>query len=395
MNIKVSDRVADLQESVTLAITAKAKAMKAEGKDVIGFAAGEPDFDTPDNIKAAAIRAIEGGATKYTPVGGTDDLKEVIIDKFRVDNKLEYSKPEILVSCGGKHSFYNLCQALLNSGDEVVIPAPYWVSYPPMVELAGGTPVIVSTDESTNFKITPGALRSAITTRTRAVVLNSPSNPTGSVYSAEELELIGEVVKEAGILVITDEIYEKLVYDGKVATSIASLPAMKDHSVVLNGVSKTYSMTGWRIGYAAGPEALIKAMTKIQSQSTSNPTSISQAAAVEAIGGPQDIIEVMGKEFSKRRNMLVEGLNAIDGISCLLPEGAFYVFPNVSGLYGRTFKGKKIEGSLDVAAYLIEEAGVAVVPGVAFGADSNVRISYAIAEESIVDGLGRIARAFS
>src|SRR3990170_2586952 len=374
MMFKLAERLSGLEESVTLAITVKARALKAEGRDVIGFGAGEPDFDTPENIKEAAIKAIRSGQTKYTPVGGINELKDAIIGKFRQDNNLTYSRDEIIVSCGGKHSIFNLFQAILNPGDEVIIPAPYWVSYPVMVSLGGGMPRIVHT--------------------TKAVVINSPSNPTGAAYTEKELAKLAEIALENGLLIISDEIYEKLTYDGFKATSIASISdEVKKRTIVLNGVSKTYSMTGWRIGYAAGPKEIVKAMTNIQSQSTSNPTSISQWAAVEAISGPQDAIGVMVREFAKRRKAMVDGLNAIHGISAILPQGAFYVFANVSVLFGRSYKGKTIKGSVDLATYLIDEAGIAVVPGEPFGDDKFIRLSYATSMDNITKGLKRIGEA--
>jgi aspartate aminotransferase len=392
--IKPAKKMAVLEESPTLAITAKANELRASGRDVIGFGAGEPDFDTPENIKKAAIRAIEAGKTKYTPVGGIKELKEAIALKFREDNRLEYSADEIIVSSGGKHSLYNLFQALLDPGDEVVIPAPYWVSYPPMVTLAGGVAKVVPTDETTLFKLTPGSLEANITKRTRAVIINSPSNPTGSAYTEAELGAIADVALHNKLTVVTDEIYERLVYDGFKSTSIASLSEeMKQTTVVFNGVSKTYAMTGGRIGYAAGPAEIIKAMTKIQSQSTSNPASISQWAALEALTGPQEFVEKMIKEFSKRRKTMVSALNSINGVSSTMPAGAFYAFANISGLLGKNANNKRIKGSVDLAAYLIDNADVAVVPGAAFGDDNHIRLSYATSTENIAKGLERIAEA--
>ncbi|HBG46945.1 MAG TPA: aspartate aminotransferase [Deltaproteobacteria bacterium] len=391
---KLSQRLSGLEESVTLAITAKARALKAEGKDVVGFGAGEPDFDTPENIKEAAIKAIRDGQTKYTAVGGINELKDAIIGKFRRDNALTYGRDEVIVSCGGKHSIFNLFQAVLNIGDEVIIPAPYWVSYPVMVALGGGTPRVVHTKEADGFRMSPEAFKASIGPNTKAVVINSPSNPTGAAYTEKELLELAEIALENGLLIISDEIYEKLTYDGFKATSIASISdEVKKSTVVLNGVSKTYSMTGWRIGYAAGAKEIIKAMTNIQSQSTSNPTSISQWAAVEAISGPQDAIAMMVREFGKRRDAMVAGLNAINGISAITPQGAFYVFANVSGLFGRSYNGKMIKGSVDLATYLIDEAGIAVVPGEPFGDDNFVRLSYATSMENILKGVKRIGEA--
>ncbi len=390
----LSDRAKSLRPSPTLAINAKAKAMQAQGIQVISFGAGEPDFDTPQNIKDAAKRAIDGGFTKYTPVGGTDELKDAIINKFKGDSHLTYKRSEILVSCGGKHSFYNLAQAVFGQGDEVIIPAPYWVSYPPMVALAGGTPVIVETAEKNEFKITPEDLNRALTPKTKALVVNSPSNPTGSAYSKKELEKIAEIVISKNFFVISDEIYEKIVYDGFQFTSIASLSdEIKKKTIIVHGVAKTYAMTGWRIGYTAGSEEIISAMNNIQSQSTSNPTSISQKASVEALAGPQDEVGKMVSAFAERRNYIVDRLNKMPGVSCYKPAGAFYVFPNFSSHYGKSYQGKKIENSTRLADFFLDVARVAVVPGVEFGADPFERLSYATSMEDIREGLNRIEEA--
>jgi len=392
--IRLSERLSGCEESVTLAITAKAKALKASGKDIIGFGAGEPDFDTPENIKEAAIKAIRDGQTKYTAVGGINELKDAVIAKFKRDNDLAYGRDEILVSCGGKHSIYNLFQAILNPGDEVIVPAPFWVSYPVMVYLGGGTAKIVNTTEKDGFKMSPEAFRAAITDKTKAVVINSPSNPTGAAYTAKELEEIAKVALEKDLLIISDEIYEKLTYDGFRSSSIASISDdVKKNTVVLNGVSKTYSMTGWRIGYAAGPKAIIQGMTNIQSQSTSNPTSISQWAAVEALNGPQGILDAMVKEFEKRRDAMVDGLNAIKGVGARRPEGAFYVFANIGGTLGKRAGEKTVKGSADLANFLLDGVGVAVVPGEPFGDDSFIRLSYATSMQNIVKGVERIKQA--
>ncbi|MBI5902506.1 MAG: pyridoxal phosphate-dependent aminotransferase [Deltaproteobacteria bacterium] len=389
--MRLSGRLSGLEESATLAITAKAKALAAEGRDIVGLGAGEPDFDTPENIKNAAIKAIRDGQTKYTAVGGINELKDAVIGKFKRDNSLAYSRDEIIVSCGGKHSIYNLFQAILDPGDEVVIPSPYWLSYPVMVALGKGVPRIIPTEESAGFKMSVEAFRESITPRTKAVVINSPSNPTGAAYTFEELKGLADVALENNVLIISDEIYEKLTYDGFNSASIASTSEeAKRCSVVLNGVSKTYSMTGWRIGYAAGPKEIVKAMTSIQSQSTSNPASISQWAAVEAISGPQDSLAIMVKEFEKRRNAMVEALNSIEGISAFKPLGAFYVFANISGLLGGRFKGREVKGSADFAACLLDEAGVAVVPGGPFGDDRYIRLSYATSMKNVVEGVRRI-----
>jgi aspartate aminotransferase len=390
----LSRRARSLKPSPTLAINAKAKALQAKGIRVISFGAGEPDFDTPQNIKQAAIKAIEEGFTKYTPVGGIDELKDAIIKKFQRDNGLTYKRSEILVSCGGKHSFYNLAQAIFDQGDEVIIPSPYWVSYPPMVALAEATPVIVETKEEDEFKLRIEDLKKAITSRTKALVLNSPSNPTGSVYLKEDLERIAELAIKNDFFVISDEIYEKIVYDDFKFISIASLgEEIKKKTIIVHGVAKTYAMTGWRIGYTAGPEEIISAMSNIQSQSTSNPTSISQKASVEALSGPQDEVKKMVSAFEKRRNYIVERLNEIPGVHCLKPMGAFYVFPNFSSYYGTSFEGKKISNSTELADYFLEVARVAVVPGIEFGADRFLRLSYATSMEEIKEGMDRIEEA--
>jgi aspartate aminotransferase len=387
----LSNRAISLKPSPTLAINAKAKSMQAQGIRVVSFGAGEPDFDTPENIKEAAKRALDAGFTKYTPVGGIDDLKDAIIKKFQRDNRITYKRSEIIVSCGGKHSFYNLAQAIFDQGDEVIIPAPYWVSYPPMVALANGTPVIVETTEKNEFKITPDELKKAITPKTKALILNSPSNPTGSAYTKKELEKIAEIALSKNIFVISDEIYEKIVYDDFEFVSIASLSEeIKKRTIIVHGVAKTYAMTGWRIGYTAGPEEIILAMNNIQSQSTSNPTSIAQKASVEALAGPQDDVGKMVTAFGQRRNYIVDRLNNIPGVSCYKPVGAFYVFPNFLSHYGKSFQGKKIENSTHLADFFLDVAKVAVVPGIEFGADPFERLSYATSMEDIKEGLNRI-----
>jgi aspartate aminotransferase len=392
--VKLAARVGKIKPSETLAITAKANALRAEGRDVIGFGAGEPDFDTPANIKAAAIKAIESGFTKYTAVGGTDELKDAIIAKLKRDNSLEYKRSQIVVSCGAKHSLYNLAQALFDVGDEVIIPSPYWVSYPDIVILAGGQPVIVNTLEKDGFKMKPEQLKAAITNHTRAVVINSPSNPTGAAYTPQELKAIADILANKDILVISDDIYEKMIYGNFPFANIATVePEMKDKTIVVNGVSKAYAMTGWRIGYAAGPEVIIAAINKIQSQNTSNPTSISQKAAVEALNGDQTVVTQMVQEFKKRRDIIVQLLNDISGIKCLSPDGAFYVFPNVSKIYGKAFKGKKIANSTDLIDYLLDAANVAAIPGAAFGSDDHIRLSYATSLKNIEEGVKRIKKA--
>ncbi len=392
--MNISPRMKHIKPSPTLAVSAKAKAMKAQGLDVIGFGAGEPDFDTPEHIKKEAVRAIEQGFTKYTPAGGTDELKAAICDKFNKENVLTFKPEEVLVSCGAKHSLYNVCQALLYEGDEVIVPAPYWVSYPAMVQLAGAAPVIVNAREENDYKITPEELAAAVTPRTKAFILNSPSNPTGAAYSSDELRALAAVLLDKGVVVISDEIYERITYDGFQAESILTVePRLKDQAVIVNGVSKTYSMTGWRIGYAAGPLPLIKAMSSIQSQSTSNPTSIAQKASLAALTGPQDCVGEMVSAFDERRTYMVKRLNEIQGFRCFMPKGAFYTFPDVSEIYGRKAGDTVIGDSSALASYLLETAQVAVVAGSGFGTDENIRLSYAISFDMIEKGLDRIQKA--
>ncbi|OPY07795.1 MAG: Aspartate aminotransferase [Syntrophaceae bacterium PtaB.Bin038] len=383
-----------LRPSPTLAVTMKAKALQKEGRDIIGFGAGEPDFDTPDNIKAAAIRAIQEGFTKYTPVGGIDELKDAVITKLRRDNGLEYKRSQIVVSTGAKHTLFNMAQVLFGQGDEVIIPAPYWVSYPDIVQLADATPVIVDAAEAEGFKLTPAKLKKAITARTKALILNSPSNPTGAAYTLDELKALAEVLAGTEIIVISDDIYEKIVYDGFRFANMANVSGeMKERTIVVNGLSKSHAMTGWRMGYAAGPDNVIAAMTEIQSQSTSNPTSIVQKASIEALLGDQSFIPKMVAEFKKRRDTIVAALNAVPGITCATPAGAFYVFPRVAALYGRKHRGKAITNSNEFSEFLLEEANVAVVAGGAFGNDECIRLSYATSMALIVEGTKRIARA--
>jgi aspartate aminotransferase len=390
----LSDRIGKVKPSPTLAVDARAKAMKAAGVDLISFGAGEPDFDTPDNIKNAAITAIQENFTRYTDVGGIDALKDAIIKKFKTDNNLSYSKDEVVVNCGGKHSFYNLAQVLFQKGDEVIVPAPYWVSYPPMVTLADADPVILDTQEKEGFKVNIETLLKAVTPRTKALVLNSPSNPTGAMYDASELEEIARIAVEKNLFVISDDMYEKIVFDGRPFVSIAVFnQGIKERTLVLNGVSKTYAMTGWRIGYMAGPATIIKAVTKLQSQSTSNPTSIAQKAALEALNGPQDFVAMMREHFEKRRNYMVDRLNAMDGITCFKPQGAFYAFPKVSAHYGKSYRDTVITDSNNFSEFLLEEAKVAVVPGAGFNANDYIRLSFATSIEVIREGLDRMERA--
>ncbi|MEY4717776.1 MAG: hypothetical protein RL563_394 [Pseudomonadota bacterium] len=392
MSITLSNRVKAVKPSPTLVITARAAAMRAAGKDIIGLGAGEPDFDTPDHIKAAAVKALDNGFTKYTAVDGTPSLKKAIQKKFKNDNGLDYDLKQILVSCGGKQSFFNLAQAFLNPGDEVIIPAPYWVSYPDMVLLADGVPVIIEAGQSQNFKITPEQLRSAISPKTRLFVINSPSNPTGAAYNLEELKALGEVLEAfPDILIATDDMYEHILWNkGEFVNILNARPDFYDRTIVLNGVSKAYSMTGWRIGYAAGPADLIDAMCIIQSQSTSNPTSISQVAAEEALNGDQGCIDTMMVEFKKRHDYVVAELNTIEGIECLPTDGTFYVFPNIEKLLNKL---DGISDDLQFAEYLIEKAGVALVPGSAFGCPGHIRISIATSMSNLQNALQRIKQA--
>ena len=397
--MKLASRIALIKPSPTLTIQAKANALKASGRDIIGFGAGEPDFDTPLNIKEAAIRAIHAGFTKYTPVGGTDELKDAVIAKLQRDNQLTYRRSEIVISCGAKHSLFNVAQVLFEEGDEVLIPSPYWVSYPDIVYLTGAKPVVIRTRVGDGFKLQPSQLEAAITPRTRAIIISYPSNPAGVCYSRRELEELAAVILRKGIMIISDDIYEKIIYDDQPFFTLASLSdELKRISIVINGVSKSYSMTGWRIGYAAGSEEIVSAMTKYQSQNTSNPTSIAQKAAVEALNGPQEGVGVMAREFQKRRDLIVGRLTAIPGVTCLKPQGAFYVFPNVGSYYERGDRfeicpHKVIRNSAEMATYLLDEANVALVPGGDFGHDDHIRISYATSMEQIEKGVERIRLA--
>ena len=394
--MKFSERISNISPSMTLAIDAKAREMKTRGEDVIGFGAGEPDFNTPERIKQAGIRAIENNETRYTPVGGTDLLKEAIITKLARDNGLVYEKNQILASCGAKHSFYNLAQVLWQAGDEVIVPAPYWVSFPEMVALSGAKPVIVNTDAASDFKITAEQIDKAVTPNTRAIVINSPSNPTGSAYDKDELEKLAECALRHGLLIISDEIYEQIVFDGFHHTSIASISKeVQKQCVVINGVSKSYAMTGWRIGYiAAGDPEIVKQVSKLQGQSTSNPCATSQAASIEALAGSLDEVHAMVREFEKRRNIIVERLTQIPGVSCRKPTGSFYSFPDFSGIYGKKdTNGKVLKGSLDLSDYLLSTKKVAIVPGIAFGADAHARLAFAMSLEKIEAGTHRIKEA--
>ncbi|WP_342662540.1 pyridoxal phosphate-dependent aminotransferase [Hahella ganghwensis] len=394
LETELSRRVQAIKPSPTLAVTNRAAELRAAGKDIIGLGAGEPDFDTPAHIKAAAIDAINAGQTKYTAVDGTPALKKAIIDKFQRDNQLSYQANQILVSSGGKQSFFNLSLALLDPGDEVIIPAPYWVSYPDMVLVAEGNPVIIETKAEAQFKMTAEQLSAAITDKTKLVTLNSPSNPTGMAYTADELKALGEVLKKhPQIFIATDDMYEHTLFNDAPFVNILNVcPELYDRTFVLNGVSKAYSMTGWRIGYAAGPAKVIGAMKKIQSQSTSNPASISQAAAVAALNGPQDCIREMVAEFKKRHDFVVEALNAIDGVNCLAVDGTFYAFP---GFQDAIEKLDDINNDVELAEYLLNNAGVALVPGSAFGAPGHLRLSFATSMENLQKAMDRIAKALS
>lgn len=390
----LSKRASLLKPSPTLAINAKEKALKAQGLDIVGFGVGEPDFDTPDHIKQAAVKAIHDNFTRYTPAAGIDPLKDAVIEKFRRDNGLAYKRDEVIISCGGKHSLYNLFQAIFQEGDEVIIPAPYWVSYPPMAELAGAKPVIMETYEDEDYQITAEMLKKYINKNTKGIVLNYPSNPAGSVYSIENLRAIGKLAVENNFYIISDEIYEKLTYDDYTHVSIASLdPAFKEKTIICHGVAKTYAMTGWRIGFAAGQPGIIKAMGNIQSQSTSNPASISQMAAVAALNGPQDSITLMLEAFKKRRDYLVGELKSIPGVTCYNPKGAFYVFPNFNKVLGKRYRGRVVDTSTALTEILLEDFHTAVVPGVEFGKEGYLRLSFATSMEAIEKGVERIKKA--
>ena len=382
MNYHISQRAAVLSPSLTLAIDSKAKQMKAEGQDVVGFGAGEPDFDTPQHIKDAAAKALAAGFTKYTPSSGIPELRQAIADKFQRDNGLTYKPSQIIVSCGGKHSCYNVILATCEQGDEVIIPAPYWLSYPEMVKLASATPVILQTTDQTEFKVTPAQLRAAITPRTRLFILNSPSNPTGSVYTPDEVKALGDICVEKGVLIMSDEIYEHLLYDGAKVRSVASFsPAHLEHTIITHGFAKAWSMTGWRLGFLAAPEPIAKAIDAIQSHSTSNPTSFAQKGGVAALTGPQDHLKTWLAEFDRRRTYAWQRLNQMAGVSCVNAKGAFYLFPNIAKT------GLK---SSEFCARLLEQQKVAAVPGIAFGADDYIRLSYATGMANLEKGLDRL-----
>jgi len=386
----LSERARRLAPSPTLAITARARALRAQGVDVISFGAGEPDFDTPERVKAAAIRAIAEGQTKYTDTAGIPELRAAVCAKLKRDNGLDYEPADVIVSVGAKHSLYNICAVLLGPGDEVLIPSPYWVSYTEQVRLCEGTPVPVPTDEARGFQLDLAALRSAVTPRTKLLILNTPNNPTGAVFPREDLQAVATLALERGFRVVADECYDALSYEGRVPSIAALGPEIKARTLVVNTCSKAYAMTGWRIGYAAGPREIIRAMADFQSQCTSNPASMAQWGAVEALTGPQDDVAKMAGEFDRRRRAIVEGLNRIPGVRCRMPQGAFYAFPDVSGLFGRRWRDRPLASSGDVTACWLEEARVAVVPGADFGSDRHVRLSYACGIDTIREGLRRI-----
>ena len=389
--MEYSRKAKNINPSITLAITAKAKALKAEGVDVVSFGAGEPDFNTPKNIIDAAIRAMEEGKTKYTPTAGIIELREAICNKLEKDNNLKYNPNQIIVSTGAKQCLADVFMAILNPGDEVIVPTPYWVSYPELIKLADGTPVFVEANEKAGYKYTIEDLEKVVTDKTKALVLNSPNNPTGTIYQKEELEVIAEFAKKHDILIISDEMYEKLIYDGEKHISIASLSQdAYERTVVINGVSKAYAMTGWRIGYAAAKEEIIKLMVSVQSHVTSNPNSIAQYASVEALNGPTDELVKMIAEFDNRRKFMVKRIGEMEGLDIIYPKGAFYLMINVSSVYGKAINGKTINSSLDFSAELLEEEKVAVIPGAAFGLDKFIRLSYATAQKDIEEGLNRI-----
>jgi len=394
--IQLSDRIQKVKPSATLAITAKAAELRASGKNIISLSVGEPDFETPKAAREAGIKAIESGFTRYTAVPGIPELRKAVAEKFKRDNDLNYEPEDILVSTGGKQCIYNLLQAMINPGDEVIIPAPYWVSYPDMVLLADGVPVIVEANADADFKLTASQLETAITSKTKLLFINSPSNPTGMAYSSDDLAALGEVVRNhPDIAVATDDMYEKILFDGKKFATFAQInPDLKDRTITFNGTSKAHCMTGWRIGFCAGPRDLIKAMSKVQGQSTSNPSSISQKAALAALTGPTDELDEMVRTYETRRTWLVDALNNIPGMSCITPDGAFYVFPTVTDWIGKTAPdGTKLSDDLIICEWLLDAAGVALVPGTCFGSPGQIRLSYAVSQETLEDAVNRIAQA--
>ena len=394
--IALAERVLQVPPSPTLAVNAKAKALRAAGADILNFSVGEPDLATPEFVCQAGKKAIDDGHTRYTPVPGILELRQAVCQRLQLDHGWEYSPEQIQVCCGGKHGLYNIFQATLNPGDQVLIPAPYWVSYPPMVQLAGGEPVTVPLNEADNFDLDPAVLKRLVTAKTKAIVLNSPSNPTGAVFSERALKAVAEMAYDKGWLIITDDMYEEISYiEGKIPHVLDIDPRLKEQTIISNGVSKSFAMTGWRIGYSVGPAEVIAAMNKIQSQSTSNPAAPCQYAALAALTGPQDFPRLLRATFLPRRKYFVEALRAIEGVSCITPMGAFYVFPNFSSYFGKTFNGKVIDGSVALADYFLDEARVATVPGAAFGADAFVRFSFATSMEVIEEGMERIRKALA
>jgi aspartate aminotransferase len=389
----LAERARRLIPSPTLALSARARALRAQGVDVLSFTQGEPDFDTPERVKEAAVRALRDGRTKYTDAGGIPELKAAICAKLKRDSGLAYEPAEVIASVGAKHTLYNICAVLVDPGDEVLVPSPYWVSYTEQVRLCEGTPVVVPTDEARGFQLDIDALRRRVTPRTKLLILNSPNNPSGAVFPRADLEQVAALALERGFTVVSDECYDALSYEGRVPSIAALGPEIKARTLLVNTCSKAYAMTGWRLGFAAGPREVVKAMSDLQGQCTSNPTSIAQWAAVEALGGPQDEVAKMAGEFDRRRRAIVAGLNGIPGFRCPMPQGAFYAFPDVSGLFGRRWNGQALGGSADVTTFLLEAARVAVVPGVDFGSDRHLRISYACGLDQIRAGLARIATA--
>ncbi len=394
--ISVAERVQEIKPSPTLAVNAKAKALRAAGADVLNFSVGEPDFDTPEHVCQGGREAIDQRFTRYTPVPGILELREAIAKRFAEDKGWHYEPDQIQVSCGGKHGLYNMAQALFNHGDEVLIPTPYWVSYPPIVQLAGATPVSVPLSENKDFDLDPHVLESYVTDRTRGIILNSPSNPIGSIFSRTALEAVGRMALDKGWVIISDDIYDTIVYGQDTIPHILDVDdKLKEQTLILNGVSKSFAMTGWRIGYSLGPKHILAAMNKIQSQSTSNPSSVAQKAALAAVAGPQDFAEMMTEAFLPRRDFIINALISNEGITCVVPKGAFYVFPNFSAYYGRSFNDKKIGNSLEMADYLLDKALLAIVPGAAFGADDFIRFSFATSMEVITEGMKRLKDALA
>ncbi len=394
--IELAERVKEIKPSPTLAVNAKVKAMKAEGVDILNFSVGEPDFPTPDHVCEAGIKAIDEKFTRYTAVPGIPELREVIVDSLRQVHGWSYTPEQVQVSCGGKHGLYNMAQALFGPGDEVLIPTPYWVSYPPIVQLAGATPILVPLSEEENFDLSPEDLGRYVTERTRGIILNSPSNPTGSVFSKEAIEAVADLARKGGWVIISDDIYDTIVYKGGKLPHILDIaPDLKGQTLILNGVSKSFAMTGWRIGYSLGPAHVIAAMNKIQSQSTSNPSSVAQRAALAAVSGTQDFPVRMRDSFLPRRDYIIEELTSISGINCVVPSGAFYVFPNFSAYYSKSYKRKVIDGSVAMSEYLLEESHMATVPGIAFGSDNFIRFSFAASMKEIEEGMHRLKEALS